>query len=146
MLIPVLVPICVCVVLPVLIVWLVERGKKNETDRKAEIMLKAIESGATIDPEYFKKEQKPKSAKKELLDKLSAACITSFLGVAFLVAGLCFQAGKIYFAGEMIPFFPTAGAILLAIGIALFIVYFVGKKMLAKEIEAEEKALDETKQ
>lgn len=145
MLIPVLVPICVCVVLPVLIVWLVERGKKNETDRKAEIMLKAIESGSTIDPEYFKKEAKPKSAKKELLDKLSAACITSFLGVAFLVTGLCFEAGKIYFAGEQIPFFPTAGAILLAIGIAFFIVYFVGKKMFAKEIEAEEKALEETK-
>lgn len=28
-----------------------------------------------------------------------------------------------------------------AIGVALFIVYFVGKKMLAKEIEAEEKNL-----
>ena len=36
--------------------------------------------------------------------------------------------------------------ILLAIGIALFAVYFVGKRMLAKEIEAEEKALTEPKQ
>ena len=30
------------------------------------------------------------------------------------------------------------GIILLAMGIAFFINYFVGKKMLAKEIEAEE--------
>ena len=33
------------------------------------------------------------------------------------------------------------GGVLLAIGIALFIVYFVGKKMLAKEIEAEERSI-----
>ena len=33
------------------------------------------------------------------------------------------------------------GCILLAIGVALFIVYFVGKKMLSKEIEAEENSL-----
>jgi hypothetical protein len=142
----VVLPILICVVLPVTIVWLALRARQHAIDKKAEIMLKAIESGATIDPEYFKKNEKPKSAKKELLDKLSAACITSLLGVAFLVAGLCFKAGKIYFAGEQIPFFPTAGAILLGIGIALFIVYFVGKKMFAKEIEAEEKALEETKQ
>ena len=38
----ILVPLGVCVVLPVLIVWLVTRVRKNETDRKAEIMIKAI--------------------------------------------------------------------------------------------------------
>ena len=37
--------------------------------------------------------------------------------------------------------FPIAGVILLAVGIGLFISYFVGKKLLAKEIEAEEQAL-----
>ena len=35
------------------------------------------------------------------------------------------------------------GGIWLAIGISFFIVYFVGKKMLAKEIEAEAQALEE---
>ena len=34
---------------------------------------------------------------------------------------------------------------LVCIGIALFIVYFVGKRMLAKEIAAEEKQLTEGK-
>ena len=37
---------------------------------------------------------------------------------------------------------PTAAMALLAIGIGLFITYFVGKKTLAKEIEAEERKLD----
>jgi hypothetical protein len=38
---------------------------------------------------------------------------------------------------------PVAGGVLLAVGIGLFITYFVGKKMLAKEMEAEEKKLEQ---
>jgi hypothetical protein len=34
------------------------------------------------------------------------------------------------------------GGLFLSIGISLFVVFFVGRKMLAKEIEAEEKALE----
>jgi hypothetical protein len=35
------------------------------------------------------------------------------------------------------------GGILLGIGISLIIVFFVGKKMLAKEMEAEAKSLEQ---
>jgi len=38
-----------------------------------------------------------------------------------------------------------SGAIALAIGLAFFINYYVGKKMLAKEIEAETKNLEPRK-
>ena len=38
-----------------------------------------------------------------------------------------------------------AGGIMMAVGIGLFISYFVSKNVLAKEIEAEEKALEEQK-
>ena len=37
-------PLGVCVVLPVMIVWLVTRARQNETNKKTEIMLKAIEA------------------------------------------------------------------------------------------------------
>ena len=43
-----LIPLGICVVLPVMIVWLVNRTRQNETNRKTEIMLKAIEAGATL--------------------------------------------------------------------------------------------------
>lgn len=36
----ILIPIGVCVVLPVMIVWLINRTRQNETNRKTEIMLK----------------------------------------------------------------------------------------------------------
>ena len=134
-----LIPLGICVVLPVLIVWIIGRVRKNETDRKAEIMLKAIENGVAIDPAVFKTPSKNKSIKKDLLDKLNGACITSLIGVAFL---LIFFFGREW-ADNFFPtaFYLIAGGVLLAVGIGLFVSYFVGKKMLAKDIEAEEKNL-----
>lgn len=138
--IEVIVPIFICVVLPVTIVWLVMRAKKNETDRKAEIMLKAIESGATIDPDFFKPQQTDRRTLKEkLLGRLTGACVTSMLGIVFLVGGICF--GWKLNLGPL-PSLPLLGGILLAVGIALFVVFFVSRKMLAKEIEAEENGMN----
>lgn len=138
----ILVPIFVCVVLPVAIVWLVTRTRQNETNRKADIMLKAIEAGADVDLEQFQTKKTAKTIKQDLLEKFSGACITSLMGLAFI--GLYFL--NQYGAG--IPVFwketaPVAGGIMLAVGIGLFISYFVGKKMLSKEIEAEEKKLSQ---
>ena len=132
----------VCVLLPVMIVWLVLRFKKHETDRKAEILLKAMEAGIPIDQNLLKSSKKPKSIKKDLIERLTGACVTTLMGICFLTLSLW---------GKAIPgvdpddfaYLAVPGGILIAIGIALFIAFFVGKKMLAKDIEAEEKALAE---
>ena len=131
-----LVPIAVCVVLPVLIVFIIGRVRQNETNRKAEVMLKAIENGQSIDPEIFKSNKKKASIKQDLLDKLNGACITTLMGLAFLLLCL-FKVTTFGFDA----FLPYAAAAMLAAGIGLFVSYFAGKKMLAKEIEAEEKDL-----
>ena len=139
----ILVPIFVCVVLPVFIVWLVTRARQHETDKKTEIMLKAIENGAEIDPEFFKTKQSTRSIKQELMDKFTGACVTSFMGIAFLTIGLVNRSNPGMFKG--LWFLETAlsaGAILLAIGFALFLSYLVSKRTLAKEIESEEKNLE----
>jgi len=127
----------ICVVLPVMIVWIIARVRQNEVNRKADIMLKAIENGATIDPELFNnKNNKPMKIKSDLMDKLTGACITSLMGIAFLV--LHFIGYSRAWAGYL----PLAGVVLLAVGIGLFVSYFAGKKFLAKEIEIEEKNLE----
>ena len=138
-----LVPIFICVILPIVIVWLVVRARKHEMDKKTEIMLKAIESGAQVDPELFKtKQPRTRGIKEDLLDKLTGACVTSFMGVAFLVVTVVDLYNPQLAKGLwFMKMSPLAGAILLAVGIALFVSYFAGKKMLAKEIEAEEKNL-----
>lgn len=133
-----LIPIFVCVVLPVSIVWMVMRTKQHQTNKKAEVMLKAIESGATLDPSFFKEsENKPKSIKERLLGRLTGACVTGLLGIVFLVGGLVFN-----WSFDVFPIaLPLLGGILLAVGAALLVVYIIGKQMLAKEIAAEENAL-----
>ena len=136
-----LIPICICVVLPVLVVWLISRAKQNETNRRAEIMLKAIESGATVDPEFFRNPKEEKTIKEKLLGRLTGACITSIMGAIFMGLVPVFTHSQFNIGIE--PALLFIGGILLAVGIALFIVYFVGKKMLAGEIEAEEKRLTE---
>ena len=137
-------PIFICVVLPVTIVWLISRTRQNEANRKAEIMLKAIDAGVPVDMEQFNtpKKKAPQTVKQDLLDKLTGACITTFMGIAFLTL---FFIDKF---GTGIPlmfesFMPIAGGVLLAVGIGLFITYFVGKNLLSKEIEAEERALEQ---
>ena len=141
----ILVPIFICVVLPVTIVWLVARTKQNETNKKAEIMLKAIESGATVDMNQFNTEKKgPKTIKQDLLEKFTGACITTFMGIAFLGWAVIGYLNPEYTDGRLFnKLAPMTGGVLLAVGIGLFISYFVGKKMLAKEIEAEEKKLEQ---
>ena len=135
------IPLGVCVILPIVIVWIVSRVRQNEVNRKAEIMLKALEAGVEINPDLFNDNKKKIDhrikVKSDLLDKLSGACITSLMGVAFLVIRF------LGFEPSWAIYLPLAGVVLLAVGIGLFISYFVGKRFLAKEIEAEEKELME---
>ena len=137
----IIVPIGICVVLPVMLVWLVTRVRRNEIDKKTEVMLKAIESGATIDSDLFKEApKKRKSTKERLLNRLICGCAASIIGAALTAIGII-----PWMTLEDDTFAPLLifGGISLAIGIALFIGFFVGRKMLAKEMEAEEKSLEQ---
>lgn len=140
----ILIPIAVCVVLPVMIVWLVTRSRQNETNKKTEVMLKAIEAGAPIDANLFQDSvRKRKSVKERLLNRLMMACIASLTGIFVITVGLVkwFVYGNA--DGHQILSGILAGGIILAVGLALFIVFFVGKKMLATEMEAEAKSLED---
>jgi hypothetical protein len=143
----ILVPIGICVVLPVMIVWLNNRTHQNETNRKTEIMLKAIESGATIDADFFKAQQDqktPKTIKERLLKRLSGGCICTLTGLALEIVGIVNYVkwdGTMSNDSAVVPM--ILGGILLGIGISLIVVFFVGKKMLAKEMEAEAKSLEQ---
>ena len=139
----ILIPIGVCVVLPVMIVWLVNRTRQNDTNRKTEIILKAIEAGAPLDANFFKAQNDTKTVKERLLKRLSGGCIFALIGIACEIIGIINMIkwdGATSNDSSVVPM--VIGGICLAIGISLLIVFFVGRKMLAKEIEAEEKALE----
>ena len=137
----IIVLIGICVVLPVMLVWLITRVRRNEIDKKTEVMLKAIESGATIDSDFFKEApKKRKSTKERLLNRLICGCAASIIGAALTAIGIIpwMTLEDDYYAPLLI-----FGGISLAVGIALFIGFFVGRKMLEKEIEAEEKSMEQ---
>ena len=137
-----LMPICICVVLPTLVIWLIGRVKQNETNRKAEIMLKALDKGAIIDSDFFKGLSGSKTIKERLLGRLTGASVTGVLGLALILVALIPDwPGEWVFSDSPAPMLVILGGILLAIGIALFIVYFTGKKLMAKEIVSEEKQI-----
>ena len=145
-------PVFICVVLPISIVWLVARTRQQETNKRAEIMLKAIEAGVPLDMTQFepaKKQKANKSIKQDLREKLNGACITGLMGIGFLTLGILRVVNTDFGRNTLLNDFwlnrswLPAGCVLLAVGIGLFISYFVGKKMLAKEIEAEEKKLEQ---
>ena len=134
----ILIPISVCVVLPVMVVWLVNRTRQNEINRKADIMLKAIESGATIDANFFKAQQENKSIKERLLKRLTGACIFTLTGLVFAVIGLFNWTNLTENMSNDSAVIPMIfGGLFLAVGISLFVVLFVSRKMLAKDIKGE---------
>lgn len=131
----------VCAVaLPILIVWLNNRRKINETNQRTQIVLAAIEKNAEADIEDLLKKMAPQKTllKEKLLKILLWGCLTSFAGIGLIGFGVYLRMGEL--GGEDDPMAAIFfGLILLAVGIALFINYSVGKRMLAKEIESEEK-------
>lgn len=136
--------ICICVVLPIIVVFLNNRTSQNETNKRTEVLLKSIEAGAKIDPEYFKPQVKEKTLKEKMLGRLTGACIVTGVGVAMCVAiPILSYIG--YTESFIITNFTIFGCVAIAVGIGLFISYFVGKRMLAKELKAEEESLKNQK-
>ena len=134
----------VCVIMPIIVVWMNNRTSQNETNRKTEILLKSIESGASIDPEFLKSQHKEKTLKEKLLGKLTGACIVTAVGVSPCIAILVLSLVG-YTDSFIITNFTIFGCVAIAVGIGLFISYFVGKRMLAKELKAEEESLNNGK-
>ena len=132
-LVQILVPIGVAVVLPIAIVAIVFRSALASERNRKEIVLAALEKNPDIDVEQLMKNLKKseKLIKEKLLARLERGCLCCLMGVAFMV--LYFFLGV---QGE--DLIVVVGAALIAIGIAFLVSYFVGRRMLAQEMEAEQ--------
>lgn len=132
-LVQILVPIGVAVVLPIAIVAIVFRSALASERNRKEIVLAALEKNPDIDVEQLMKNLKKseKLIKEKLLARLEHGCLCCLMGVAFML--LYFFLGV---QGE--DFIVVVGAALIAIGIAFLVSYFVGRRMLAQEMETEQ--------
>ena len=128
-----LIPLGVAVVLPVAIVSIVFKSALASDRNRKEIILAALEKNPNLDVEDLVKRMKKseKLIKEKLLARLERGCLCCLMGVAFML--LYFFLGV-----QSEDFITVVGAALIAIGIAFLISYFVGRRMLAKEMEAEQ--------
>ena len=124
------------IVLPLLTIWFSSRKKINETNKRQEILMAVLEKNPDMDVEEWldKLSPKKKLLKEKLLSKLLWGIICLIAGISILVVGICVAES---YAGNILG--SVFGGGILAVGIALVASFFVGKKFLAKEIEAEEK-------
>ena len=132
-----------CVVLPILIVWLTNKRKAHEMDKKSEILKTLLEKNPNMDPaEVMQKlnmsSKSNKTIKQKLLENVFTGGLMTLMGLAILIPHLC---GQTIFGNKGNGLY--VGGMMLAMGVAFFIYYFVSKKQLSTEIEAEEKRLKE---
>lgn len=127
-------------VLPVLAIWFNTRKKINDTNKRQEILMAVLEKNPDMDVEQWLEKLSPKEKllKEKLLSKLLGGVICLIAGTGIIIARIYKNVNNIggndYSIAGII-----FGAGVLAVGIALVASFFVGKKFLAKEIEAEEK-------
>lgn len=131
-LIEILIPIGVAVVLPVAIVAIVFKSALASDRNRKEIILAALEKNPNLDVEDLVKRMKKsnKLIKEKLLARLERGCLCCLMGVAFVLL--------YFFLSVQNEFLIITGAALIAVGIAFLVSYFVGRRMLAQEMEAEE--------
>ncbi len=135
-----LIPICICVVLPVMVVWLVTRARIKKNEQKMAVLVKAIENGVEIDPELLVSEtESSRNTKMKLIKKLTTGIVCSMIGIVLLVCP-SLDAFEGVAGLEMLY---IIGGVMVAIGVAYMVAFFVGRKYLAPEIEAEERKLNE---
>lgn len=118
----ILVPIFVCVVLPVSIVLILALTKINGENKLTKVIIKSIESNNDFDTnklvETLKKSRK---SPREILNlRLLRGCIFSLLGVVLMIFGLYLQ-----LSDNAWDYCYLLGGASLAIGIGYIIVYYV---------------------
>ena len=131
--------VSVCAV-PVLVMWFDARKKMNETNNRTQLLLTALEKNPDMDMSELVNKMTPapkeKLLKEKLLTKLLWGCILTGIGIALIVLALY---SLIYMGKDLACMFLLIGGAPFAAGVAFLVNYFLGKKMLAKEMEAEER-------
>ena len=134
----ILIPLSICVIMPITMVWMNLRSKKQADKNRTDIILAALEKNPNIDLEELMQKITPKSAtlKEKLLKKLMWGSVISAIGIGFLGYALYMD----FVGGMSVEDMERSyfcGGITMLIGLAILLVFFISKRMMAKELEAE---------
>ena len=131
-LVDILVPLGICVVLPVMIVWLTTRGKINSDKLRAQIILEAIRNNPNVDPKELAEMFKPATkSEKEILNKrLQRGTVCSFLGLGGIIGSLLISYFG-FFTSEDLMVAIFLSVIVLAVGVGSLVTFFYQRKQVA---------------
>ena len=128
----VLIPISVSCVMPIAIVGLIARVRTKKSEHKMNVMIKAIENGAEVDPSVLLAvKSKTRTTRTDLVGRLGTGVGLTLMGLFFIMAAA--------FGLASFPewgYYP--GLPLLAAGIGFLVSFFFGIKFLKTQIEAED--------
>lgn len=123
-----LIPISICCLLPLGIIWLYYRAQMNKENKRTEIIMKALESNSNIDTDSLVKalENTSKTPQGIRYARLQRGCQYTLLGIALCV--VFFITNGLEIDSDMAFLMIFAGAASIAVGISYLIVYFVSGK------------------
>lgn len=123
-----LIPISICCLLPLGIIWLYYRAQMNKENKRTEIIMKALESNSNIDTDSLVKalENTSQTPQGIRYARLQRGCQYTLLGIALCVVFLISNGMEI--DSDMAFLMIFAGAASIAVGISYLIVYLVSGK------------------
>lgn len=123
-----LIPISICCLLPLGIIWLYYRAQMNKENKRTEIIMKALESNSNLDTDSLVKalENTSKTPQGIRYARLQRGCQYTLLGIALCVVFLISNGMEI--DSDMAFLMIFAGAASIAVGISYLIVYLVSGK------------------
>lgn len=131
-----LIPISICVFLPIAIVFLYYYPRINNDNKRTQIILKALETGNGIDADKLAETlsrqsgKEPGSPRKTLWRRLLMGSIFTLCGIAAVVIELIYTGAPYNMPWELGLMFLIFGALSLAIGVSFLLVYFVTRKQV----------------
>lgn len=119
----ILVPIAICVALPVLIVWLVSRRSINADKLRTQVLIEALQHNADLDADKLAEAmRKPQKTPEQIRTfRLAFGLISFFMSLTVFVFGVYMNAKG---CNDTYALFLSS-AILAPIGLGNLIVYYV---------------------
>lgn len=128
----ILVPIFICVVLPIAIVLINSLARINGENKRAQVIIKAIEANKDVDTDkLIESLKKPRKNAREILNtRLLRGCMYSLIGVALAIVGIANLATGSKLSDDAVGFSFVIGGISLAIGVSYLIVWKITRKQI----------------
>lgn len=131
----ILVPIFVAALMPIAVVYIVFWSVRNSDNRRADVLIKAIESGNIVDADKLAEALgKPQKTPREQLNgKLLRGCIFGLIGLFLIIIGIVNLCCGNRMEADPVTVPLIFGGISFAIGISYLIVFRFSKRQLDKE-------------